>query len=252
MHDLSDKVKQFHSDGFVFMSNVLNEDQINLLNTGVEEAFRGPRNGYAPIFRGMMFERGEVFENLIDLPPVINLVEAILGDNCHLRSMNAIKTPRRTGIDQWHIDLIDDEMFFPLPKNVDWDNNIQMPVFIVNCLYYLADVEEDMGPTQLVPGSHRSGKFPDTKQELPVYNGKKPVTFKAKAGDCLIFNNQVWHRGGLNLNQKPRIVQQVVYSKSYISHSFYPLLNYRVPEHVLARADNRRKRLIGFHKVGLV
>ena len=105
-----------------------------------------------------------------------------------------------------------------------------------------------IGPTQFVPGSHRSGRAPDP--EL-VYEGRDVVSVIAKAGDCLLQNGQAWHRGAPNQTaDRIRVVQQVSYGRRFIAQRFYPFVNYRLPEEVLARANPRRKRLLGVHSVG--
>lgn len=240
-------IDQFNRDGYIFLENVLSDALLEELKKGVITAFNTSNRGYAPIFRGMMFERGRAFEELIDLSPVIELVEEILGPYCHIRSMNAIKTSKRTGIDQWHVDLVENELFFPIAHDLEYDKKIRIPVFIVNVLYYLVDVDENMGPTQIIPTSHRSGRVPDFNNGEIEYKGHKPIIFTAKAGDCLLFNNQVWHKGGINHTENPRLVQQVVYSKKFISQQYYPYLEYRLPDELVSRSSEKRKRLLGLH-----
>jgi hypothetical protein len=36
----------------------------------------------------------------------------------------------------------------------------------------------------------------------------------------------------------------------FISQRFYPFVNYQLPAHVLARADERRTRVLGVHPKG--
>ena len=42
----------------------------------------------------------------------------------------------------------------------------------------------------------------------------------------------------------------MAFSARWVSQRFYPFVNYRLPEHVLARADDRRRRVLGFHPKG--
>jgi ectoine hydroxylase-related dioxygenase (phytanoyl-CoA dioxygenase family) len=224
-------------------------EEINRLREGVERAFAGPEDkGYGPILRMRMFERGEEFEQLIDHPGgVVDFAEEVLGKSCHMFAMTAIKTPKGTGIDGWHVD---EELHFPLPEGVELDPGIRFPAFLFTSMYYLVDVTEDMGPTQLIPGSHRSGRHPNPQENPPTYKGQGPVSILAKAGDCLIFNGQTWHRGAKNVSDQPRILQQVHYGKRWISQRLNPYINYVMPQGIIDRANPRRRRLLGLHEVG--
>jgi len=192
----------------------------------------------------LMFQRGEIFEQLLDHAPIVDLAEFILGANCHVIANTSIITHKHEGIDSWHVD---EELFPPIQNGTELPSVIQAPVYIITCLYYLTDVTADMGPTQLVPGSHRSGKEPDKALN---YKEQGPVSILAKAGDCLLFNGQTWHRGARNESDNPRIVQQVIYGKRWISQRFYPFINYTMPQHIIDRANPRRKRLLGLHPRG--
>lgn len=242
-------VEEFNRQGFVVVRGALNDERADTVRESVLRAFAGPEDGYGPILRTKMFERGQAFEELLEASPVVDVAEALLGGNCHMFAMNAIKTPKGTGIDSWHVD---EELFFPLPDGVEHDERTQIPTYLVTCIYYLVDVDDTMGPTQLVPGSHRSGRHPDAASDAPVCKGAGPVAITANKGDCLIFTGQTWHRGSRNRSDKERIVQQVMYGKRWISQRFYPFVNYTMPQDILDRAAGRprRQRLLGLHGRG--
>ena len=107
----------------------------------------------------------------------------------------------------------------------------------------------EYGPTQVVPGSHYSGRRPD-RQEKPEFEGRGPHSILARAGDVYIFHNQVWHRGALNQSDRVRYIATVAYSKRFVAQRFYPFLNYRMPDHVMEGADERLLRHLGKHKKG--
>lgn len=249
MLDIHHHISELHRDGFTLISGVLSPSEIKTMKDDVIEIFETSNDGYGAILRTKMFERGVQFEQLMMRPGIVDFAETLLGERCHMISMNAIRTPRNTGIDSWHVD---DDLFFSLPDGVELDNRIQLPVFMITCMYYLVDVEENMGPTQFIPGSHRSGRHPDRNADPPSFDGRNPVSILAKAGDCLIFNGQTWHRGSRNRSDKERIVQQVTYGRRWISQRLYPFINYRMPQHVLDRWSGhpRMKRLLGMHERG--
>ena len=71
-----------------------------------------------------------------------------------------------------------------------------------------------------------------------------------KAGSVVMFNNQVWHRGGPNTSQRTRYLTQITYGRRMIGHKYFPFMNYVMPEQVYADADPRRRRLLGFLERG--
>ncbi|MBW7473159.1 phytanoyl-CoA dioxygenase family protein [Paenibacillus oenotherae] len=239
------ELEQFHKDGYIVFRNALNAEQVAAVKNGIQEAFEGKHEKV--MLQGPMFERGEVFESLVDHPAVIDFVEEILGTDCQLSSMNGMRTSSNNAVSKWHVD---EALFFPLPDGIEIDPRIQMPVYLVNALYYLDDITEEMGPTQVVPGSHRAGKHLGFTEEIEPYKGVEPISVLAKAGDCLVFNSQVWHRGAPNTSNASRYVQQIIYRKKFIvphlSHDNNAV--YKAPQEVLDRATARRKRLLGFNE----
>lgn len=245
----AEHVAEFHMNGFTLMRGALQAEEVELLRTGVLNAMEGPGDGYRPGLRTRMFEKGEPFQRLIMQPGVVDLAEALLGPKCHMFAMNAMHTPRGGGIDNWHVD---EELHIPLPEGVSLDPRIQMPTYLITCMYYLVDVTETMGPTQVIPGSHRSGQEPKADDPSPVYKGQGPVSILAKQGDCLIFTGQLWHRGARNESDEARVVQQVMYGKRWIAQRFYPFVNYHMPQEIVVRWKDhpRMSRLLGMHPRG--
>jgi ectoine hydroxylase-related dioxygenase (phytanoyl-CoA dioxygenase family) len=117
-------------------------------------------------------------------------------------------------------------------------------------MYYLTDVPMELGPTQIVPGSHRSGRLPPRSGDELVWDGRGYVSLLARAGDCVVLNGQTWHRGATNRSGHHRIVLQVSYGRRYISQRFWPFVNFSLPEDVWASAPPRRRRLLGEHPHG--
>jgi hypothetical protein len=256
---LEEQVAQFHRDGFLVVPGALSPEETATLRAGVERAFDRPNAEaemygamMARIWRPKMFEQGPEFEALVDNPGVIDLVEAILGEDCHLIANSALRTGPEETISSWHVD---ETVRFPRPADVPLDPRIPMPCFVINLNYYLCDVDAELGPTEFVPGSHRSGRQPGPADrdadDNPTYEGRGVVGTSAPAGTAVMWHDQTWHRGGLNRSQgRLRWVQQAPYGRRFIAQRFYPFLNYRMPEDILERANPRRRRLLGVHPLG--
>jgi len=246
-------IEQFHRDGYLVIPDALGSDVVARLREGVERAFAEPcaeaelyGGNMGQIWRPKMFERGPEFEELVDNPRIIDLVEAILGADCHLIANSALRTGPGEGISNWHSD---ETVRFPRPADVPLDPRVPIPCFVLNFNYYLCDVDEELGPTQFVPGSHRSGRQP-SRGEL-TYEGRGVESALGPTGTAVMWHDQVWHRGAPNQSQdRVRWVQQAPYGRRFIAQRFYPFINYRMPEEILERANPRRKRLLGLHGIG--
>jgi len=83
-------------------------------------------------------------------------------------------------------------------------------------------------------------------KELPAELEARVDPCLGKAGSVVIFNNQVWHRGGPNQSDHTRYITQVTYGRRMINTMYYPFMNYVMPEHVYKDANPRLRRLLGF------
>ncbi len=248
---------QFHRDGFLILPNLLSPEEVATYKAGLERAFAqhsadADLYGMQAIWRPKLFEQGPEFDSLIDHPGIAQFVDAVLGDDCHLIALTGLRTSPGKTITFWHLD---DTCRFPIPAGVSLDSHIPMPVFTINMNYYLCDVDEELGPTQLIPGSHRAGRPPTEADNdahgNPTYEGRSYVNSCGKAGTLVLWNDQVWHRGGPNLSAgRTRWVIQTPFARRWVAQRFWPFVNYHLPEDVIARATPRRKRLLGFHNIG--
>jgi hypothetical protein len=248
-------VEQFHRDGYYFFGPILTPAEIAALQAAMERKHADPAlhdDEEGDYIRGIsllrMFEYDCNFRDLVMREPIVSLVEAILGPDCHVMSQNALRNEPGQGVTSWHAD---DRVFFPLPDEVArHDPRIQVPCFVINVLIALTDVDSmEYGPTQVVPGSHYSGRGP-TAPENPEFEGKGPVSLLSKAGDAYMFHNQVWHRGAPNTSDRVRFLGGMTYSQRVIAQRFYPFIDYHMPDHVRAGVDERMLRLLGKHQKG--
>jgi len=252
-------VNQFHRDGYLFLEDVLTEEHVaqlkkdldwsldNLTHRNEEEGgkLNPQRTKSSNQLCHRMFEHSQANLNLFDLEPIVSLAEALVAENCHVIHNNSFITPHGGGITTWHQD--------DAPHYIVTDGkpptNIHLPVLFFTCNYYLTDVTEiEHGCTEVVPGSHLIGQ---NVREVAKSNAWKKWQDKVqynlgKAGSVVMFNNQVWHRGGPNQSDRNRYITQITYGRRMIGHKYYPFMNYTMPEHIYKDADPRLKRLVGF------
>ena len=75
---------------------------------------------------------------------------------------------------------------------------------VCNSIWLLDDFTPHNGPTRLVPGTHRSGKFPGDVMADPAAPHLDEVLLLAPAGIVAVFNSHVWHGGTRNNGDRPR------------------------------------------------
>jgi ectoine hydroxylase-related dioxygenase (phytanoyl-CoA dioxygenase family) len=247
-------VEQFHRDGYYFVGPVLTPDEVAALRDAMDRKLADPRilaDEAGDHIRGLslmrMFEYDRAFRDLIAREPTVSLAEAILGSDCHMMSQNALRNVPGQNIG-WHVD---DRVMFPVSEGMErHDPRLRIPCFVMNVLIPLTDTDSiEFGPTEVVPGSHYSGRHPNDP-EHPTFEGQGPKSLFAKAGDAYMFHNQVWHRGAPNTSTRVRYLGGVTYCQRVISQRLYPFIHYRMPEHVFEGADDRMRRLLGEHGKG--
>lgn len=76
------------------------------------------------------------------------------------------------------------------------------PLTEILCMYYPQDVTEDMGPTMLLPGSHRRLYTPAQTHKLGWIRGQRKVV--ADAGALVVCYPSILHAKAAHLSEKPR------------------------------------------------
>jgi ectoine hydroxylase-related dioxygenase (phytanoyl-CoA dioxygenase family) len=94
-----------------------------------------------------------------------------------------------------------DDAIYPLPRPHD--------EIVVNAMWPLCDFTADNGGTVLVPGSHRWAS------EVPTAD-TPTITIEMPAGSLLLYRGSLWHGGGANHTEHPRLGVVVHYAASWL------------------------------------
>jgi ectoine hydroxylase-related dioxygenase (phytanoyl-CoA dioxygenase family) len=245
-----DPVTQLREEGFTALRGILTPAQVSELKAELERIFTEPPTEddekYGPYWRMLLFERSELCQRMIEHPKLLEVVEPILGSDCHVIANAGWMTPAGYEGGPWHTDA---GPHVPRDEGIEWDERIPYPIFAIGVMLYLTDVPLESGPTAVIPGSHKSGR-PAPQVDEPMYKGRGPVALESQAGDAALFASDTWHRGLPHRSGEPRIVWQVHYGRRDIAPRYRPYKNQRIPDEVVARASERGKRLIGIHPIG--
>jgi ectoine hydroxylase-related dioxygenase (phytanoyl-CoA dioxygenase family) len=109
---------------------------------------------------------------------------------------------------------------------------------VVTVMVPLDDFTEANGATRLVPGSHRWG------EERPG-PGTPTVGAEMAAGSALIYLGTLWHGGGANHTDRPRLGVVLHYAASWLRPQENHLL--AVPRDIVRDLPERMQELLGYN-----
>lgn len=165
-----------------------------------------------------ILERSRTFEDLMDVPKVLATASCVLGPDLDLASGGELdyKAPHRTtNFCGWHTDF-------------NWIVSLSYPrqVFWVGCYFFVDDVELDVGPLTVIPGTHRSLAPPPANYNYAPGDPKHPegaprpvdgaVDIVGPAGSCLMLNTEVWHMSRPNESERARKLIKVHYKPPWM------------------------------------
>jgi ectoine hydroxylase-related dioxygenase (phytanoyl-CoA dioxygenase family) len=201
-----DILDRFHRDGCTLVPGVLGADECAALRS-----FTDKIAAESPSFVIRNPEEQDIaFARLFIREPILSLVRAILGPACRFCAQNVIRNVPGQAISHWHVD---DIVEHPLPPEIPrWDARVHLPIYWLSVQVPLSDITSlEDGPTEVVPGSHFSGR--DSPKENPVFEGRGAEPVFCRAGDIYLFNHQVWHRGRPNTGTRTRYLMQLQYAR---------------------------------------
>lgn len=255
---------QLQQQGYTQLEGVFGASELAAITAEIDDVYRAyPRDRRAEgvrdpaedeDFRYEMFNRSKLAQRAIARPEILEVIEPLLGADCHVIANTCWRNPPRTrnghGGGSWHIDA---GPHIPRDPDIPWDHRIPYPVFAIGAHIFLEDCPMACGPTGVIPGSHTSGRPPppDRYDDVTLtYEGVGVKALTAKAGDVCLFVSDVWHRrlptaGG----DSGRYFLQVHYGRRDIAQR---IRTTEQVNHVAAEArdrteSDRERQLLGLH-----
>ncbi|MCU1328467.1 MAG: Phytanoyl-CoA dioxygenase [Bryobacterales bacterium] len=195
--------QQLNELGFLAFPALLSPAQVSKFNQRIEELFALEGDGAGSEFKtepgarriANAVDKGEIFEQVIETPEVLEAMEAVLGPDFKLSSLNIRSANPRNGCAQpLHVDS------GALPDALGYS--------VCNSVWMLDDFTERNGALRVVPGSHRSGRLPEPGAKV---EGEILVT--GKAGTVVVMNAHLWHGGSENFTDAQRRAMHVYYTR---------------------------------------
>ena len=250
-------------EGYVTVRGALAPDVVSSLREEIVEIFeRYPpdlRSGCATLerasmFRYEMFNRGARCQAVAGNRAILDVIEPLIGDECHLIACTAWRNPADPSHapqgQEWHTDA---GPHVPRPPGVPWPAAIPYPVFAVAVHVFLEPCTSSDGPTAVIPRSHMAGHVPPPEREWDLdlsLDGRGAVPILAAPGDVSFFVSDIWHRrlppqsGGHG-----RFFLQVNYARRDIAQRVRPtsVVHHASREARLRATTERERLLLGLH-----
>lgn len=257
-----DAARRLQDDGYVALRHVFDDTEVKELVTDVDRVFdeyppdertAGQPAGHWAVFRYEMLNRSAVVQSAIARREILDVIEPLLGEDCHVIANTAWRqppAPSTHGGQMWHIDS---GPHVPRPESVPWDERIPYPVFAVATHIMLQDCPMAAGPTGVIPKSHTSGQHPpfDRMNDPDLeWNGAKAVPLTADAGDVLLFVSDIWHRRLPPTADDPgRYFVQCHYGRRDLAQRLQPtaVANQLSADAIERATSTRGRTLIGLH-----
>ena len=203
------------------------------LETGAHGTLIGEGNNRSQYILYTFFEKDPVFEEIVQHPMTLPLIEYYLGVDCQLSSL--------TSFVKWQ----DPVGYGPTLGMHDDTGLYRGPVLPavglhkLNTNWILTDYTKDNGAFCIIPGSHKFCRHPK-----PMEGVEDAVPVEAAAGSVLVFHGNVWHGAFPRINPGLRLSVNADYCGRHyrIQENFQG----RLSEEVLARNDTRFRQLMNY------
>jgi ectoine hydroxylase-related dioxygenase (phytanoyl-CoA dioxygenase family) len=250
-------------EGWAALRGAFSQDEVDALAAEIERVYQAVpadvRNpGLAPEeredFRYEMLNRSAACQRAVADRRILDVVEPLLGEDCHVIANTAWRNPPRPshghGGGNWHIDA---GPHVPRPPGVPWDERIPYPVFAVGVHLLLRDCGLESGPTAVLPRSHRSGQAPPferVQDAALTFDGVGALPLPGRAGDVLLFVSDVWHRRlATRPGDRGRFFLQIHYGRRDLAQRLRTTaqVSQLSPEAIARAREPRERTVVGLH-----
>ena len=210
----------FDLQGFIVLKGVVPQTVIASCNDVLDRYEQMPPEDYPPplclgtqrtekeLYISNILEADSVFNTLIDLPAVLDVVQGVTGGPYRLNHTYTIYRwgGGYTGLHMHGTPII--------PKCQYHCRNGEMVSTLTKAVFPMLDCDVADGCFAVIPGAHKSnfrkpwGNHPD---ENPVL-----APIPAEAGDAIIFTEALTHGSVVNVSGKPRRTLYYCYSIGYM------------------------------------
>ena len=173
-----------------------------------------------------LFAKTRVFDAPATHPLLLGVLDRVLGESYQLSAPTGIEIGPGETAQVLHCD----NGIYPLPR--------PFPEVILNTMWALDDFTEANGATRVVPGSHRwADERPD--EATPTVVAEMP------AGSVMFFLGTLYHGGGANRTDRPRLGTILEYLVGWLRQQENHIL--AVPQETARALPPRLQELLGYN-----
>jgi ectoine hydroxylase-related dioxygenase (phytanoyl-CoA dioxygenase family) len=192
--DLRQRLAQLDTDGYVVVERAVDGAVLDRVRSELapylgESAHHGRNDfeGYSTNRVYALLAKAPGVAALVEHPDVLAVLDEVLLPDCLLSANLAINLlPGET-----RQNLHTDDSFYRVAR--------PRAALGVSAIWAIDDFTADNGATQVIPGSHRWGA------EVPDEDDPRIVDVVMPAGSVVLFLGTLWHRGGANRSNAPRL-----------------------------------------------
>jgi ectoine hydroxylase-related dioxygenase (phytanoyl-CoA dioxygenase family) len=172
------------------------------------------------------------FLKLLELEPMLQVVDATVSDTAILHLQNGLLLPP-----------LDEETapdVFQLRFHRDFPRVLNGYLMSINTFFALDEFTPENGATLLVPGSHQRDDLPSE-----AYMRAAAVPAVCPAGSMIVFDSTLWHAAGQNRATRDRLAINQQFTRSYVK----PQVDYvrALGDDVVLAQPARTQQLLGWY-----
>jgi len=173
-----------------------------------------------------VFAKTRVFDDLAIHPVMLGVLEQVLG-HCQLSAPTGIQI----GPGEAEQILHRDDSIYPLPE--------PHQEVVLNTMWTFDDFTVENGATRFVPSSHRwePGRWPA--------DGDETVQAEMPAGSVAFYTGSIWHGGGANRTDRPRLGVILEYVAAWLRPQENHVIG--VPPEIIATLPEPLQELLGYN-----
>jgi ectoine hydroxylase-related dioxygenase (phytanoyl-CoA dioxygenase family) len=241
-----EEVNHLATQGFLVRERLFTGESLEHLRTAIDELTEQEIQGkdvaasrrFGGLFLRHLMDKHECFLDFLKFQPLLSIARAVLGPLVQIRGLSArIAFPGQPNQEtQWHIHQ--QVVPKPLPPFFSYPHGL-------DCLIYLDDLTDEIGPLAVLPGSHlwvsefiEPDDFADRSHQSVL---------RVPAGSCVIIHSNVWHRAlpTIRSTGKRRLLI-LTYVPTWMRQAPYGVKpESGLTERLLANGDPETKELLG-------
>ena len=224
-------VDDLERDGYAVVETLLAHDEAAAVRSGLRDVLnrtptgRNDFEGFGTRRIYALFAKTRAFDAMAVHPVLLGVLDRVLGPSYQLSAPTGIEIGPGEKAQVLHTD----DSIYPLPR--------PHPEVVLNTMWAFDDFTDANGATRVVPGSHRwTDRLPTEQDET--------VTVEMPAGSVLFIAGTLWHGGGANATDRPRLGVLLEYAAGWLRQQENHVI--AVPPEVVAQLESRLQELLGY------